>query len=239
MTTVLHFACESIDDSGWRRSAVQSVAPRQLVIAGWTGRDAEAIRHHIAELAALGVPGPSAIPLYYRVGANQLTQAGEIEALGVESSGEVEPVLFFSGGDWWLTVGSDHTDRKVEAYSIAVSKQMCAKPVASAAWRWSDVAPYQDELQLRSRILEDGRWVDYQRGTLASIRPLASLLEGSPLRGAPADGSVISCGTLTAIPDARGTGIRPAELMELELRDPRRQRSIVHRYRVTTLPVVA
>ena len=42
---------------------------QQLVIAGWAGRNREAIEHHIEELAAIGVPRPSAVPLYYRVAA--------------------------------------------------------------------------------------------------------------------------------------------------------------------------
>ena len=50
---------------------------QQLVIAGWAGRNREAIEHHIEELAAIGVPRPSAVPLYYRVAANQLTQAAQ------------------------------------------------------------------------------------------------------------------------------------------------------------------
>ncbi len=50
-----------------------------LVIAGWTGRDREAILHHIRELAELGVPQPSAIPLFYRVAVNQLSQNDCIE----------------------------------------------------------------------------------------------------------------------------------------------------------------
>ena len=35
----------------------------RLVVAGWTGRDEAAVRHHIDELAALGVPAPSKSPL--------------------------------------------------------------------------------------------------------------------------------------------------------------------------------
>ncbi|XAH25134.1 DUF2848 family protein [Xylophilus sp. GW821-FHT01B05] len=218
-----------------------AVAPTRFVIAGWTGRDAAAINHHISELEALGVPRPSAVPLYYRAGAALLTQAAQVEALGPDSSGEAEPVLFFAEGEWWLTVGSDHTDRRVETYSVAVSKQMCAKPVATEAWRWADVAAYQDELQLSSHILEDGQWVDYQRGTLAAMRPLESLRDGIFGAGGAqaAEGTFLSCGTLGALPDAQGRGIRPALEMELTLRDPRSGRCIVHRYAVTALPVVA
>ena len=44
---------------------------QNLIIAGWAGRDQQAIEHHIEELAALGVPRPSAVPLYYRGANNQ------------------------------------------------------------------------------------------------------------------------------------------------------------------------
>ena len=237
-TQRLSFACESVSASGTRSTAVHSFAPRALVVAGWTGRDTAAIEHHIEELEAIGVPRPSSVPLYYRVGAGLLTQSPAIEALGAQSSGEAEPMLFFAGGEWWLTVASDHTDRHVETYSVVVSKQMCAKPLATAAWRWSDVAAYQDELELRSRILEDGQWVDYQTGTFASIRPLGTLRDGI-YTAEGAEGRFMTCGTLGAIPNARGEGIRPAAEMEIEIRDPRRQRSIVHRYAVQALEVVA
>ena len=55
---------------------------RRLVIAGWTGRDAAAIAHHIEELAALGVPAPSAVPLFYRVAINQLSQGDVVQVVG-------------------------------------------------------------------------------------------------------------------------------------------------------------
>lgn len=239
MTSTLRFACESAADGAAPRTETLDVAPRQLVIAGWTGRDDAAIEHHIHELELIGVPAPSQVPLYYRCGADLLTQSATIEVLGADSSGEAEPVLFFAGGQWWLTVGSDHTDRKVETYSIAVSKQMCPKPVAAMAWRWSDVAGHQDELELRSSILEDGEWVAYQRGTFASIRPLQSLRDGFLGAAAPLEGSFMTCGTLGALPNARGQGIRPAAQMQLEIRDPRSKRSIVHRYAAQSLPVVS
>jgi hypothetical protein len=210
-----------------------------LVIAGWTGRDAAAIEHHIEELAALGVPRPSTVPLYYRVSHALLTQAGQIEALGEDSSGEAEPVLVRARGRWWLTVGSDHTDRKVEAYSVAVSKQMCAKPVAAQAWPWEDVAAYADELVLRSEVLEGGQWVAYQQGTLASIRPLMALTAGYAGISVIADGLAMFCGTLAVRPDAAGRGVRPTSRLRLAIDDPRRGRSLTHEYAVKTLPVVA
>ena len=235
----LRFACETVNADGARSIELRSVEPTALVVAGWTGRDVAAIEHHIEELAALGVPRPSSVPLYYRVAAQLLTQSPAIEALGDRSSGEAEPVFFFSQGEWWLSVASDHTDRHVESYSVAVSKQMCAKPVAEVAWRWRDLQAHQDEVALHSRIFEGGRWVDYQRGTLASIRPLAALRDGMPGAGAAPEGLFMTCGTLGALPNAKGEGIRPAAQMEIELHDARLQRRIVHRYAVEALPVVA
>ena len=239
MAIELSFACESFATDGTVQLSLASVPPTKLVIAGWTGRDAAAIQHHIHELELLGVPAPSTVPLYYRGSALLLTQAENIEVIGSDSSGEAEPVLFFTNNEWWLTVGSDHTDRKVETYSVAVSKQMCPKPIATAAWRWIDVADYQDEIELHSRILEDGKWIPYQKGTFASIRPLNSLRDGFFPSTTPESGSFISCGTRGAIKNAKGEGIRPATSMELEIRDRRRKRSIIHRYNTTVLPVIA
>jgi hypothetical protein len=239
MTIQLSFTCETISTDGHSHTEIASVPATQLVIAGWTGRDAAAIEHHIHELELLGVPAPSTVPLYYRGSSILLTQSDQIEVIGPDSSGEAEPVLFFANNDWWLTVGSDHTDRRVETYSVAVSKQMCPKPIANAAWRWSDVLSYQDEIELHSRILENGEWIPYQKGSFASIRPLNSLRDGFFPTTTPTAGSFISCGTLGAIKNAKGEGIRPASCMELEIRDPRRKRSITHRYSTIVLPVVA
>lgn len=220
-------------------SAALALDVNTLVIAGWTGRDAAAIEHHIEELARIGVPRPSAVPLYYRVSHTLLTQSAQIEVLGEDSSGEVEPVLLRAHGRWWLTVGSDHTDRKVEAYSVAVSKQMCAKPVAAQAWAWDDVAAYADELVLRSEVYEGGRWVAYQEGTLASIRPLMQLVDGFAGASGIGDGLAMFCGTLAVRPDAGGRGVRPTPRLRLAIVDPRRGRSLTHEYAVRSLPIVA
>lgn len=235
--TTLYFAAACLESGSTSR--LLRVEPTQLVIAGWTGRNSAAIEHHIHELEALGVPRPSTVPLYYRVCHQQLTQSDRVEALGAESSGEAEPVLFFTQGEWWLTVGSDHTDRQVETYSVAVSKQMCAKPVAQVAWRWSDVVARQDELHLRSRIWENGAWVLYQQGQLEGIRPLESLRDGYWTAGQAQEGAFMFCGTFAAMPNAQGVAIRPAERMQLEIEDTQLQRRLVHSYSTQTLPVVS
>lgn len=210
----------------------------RLVIAGWTGRDAAAVSHHMEELARLGVPRPSAVPLFYRAAQQMLTQADEIEALGDSSSGEAEPVLVRADGQWWLTVGSDHTDRQVEAYSVAVSKQMCAKPIATRVWRWESVASSADRLLLSSEVYEDDCWVTYQQGQMAAIRPLMELVSLFAGSRPVDDGLVMFCGTLPVQPRPDGVAVRPTPRFRMALADSSHRR-IVHEYRVAALPVVA
>jgi len=211
-----------------------TLEPRELVIAGWAGRDRAAVDHHIEELAAIGVPRPSSVPLFYRVAAALLTQSDAIACVGDTSSGEVEPVVFSHGGRWWLTVGSDHTDRKVESYSVALSKQACAKPVARHAWPLDSVLERLDTLRLTSWIEEDGRERMYQDGTLAALLPAPDLLARYLAGRSPPEGLVMSCGTLGAI-----GGVRPSTAFRMALEDPQAGRSIGHAYRTTVLPVVA
>ena len=206
----------------------------QLIIAGWAGRNRDAIEHHIEELAAIGVPRPSAVPLYYRVAANQLTQDEQVQVVGSESSGEAEVFVFSIAGEQYLSIASDHTDRKLESHSVALSKQLCIKPVARTAWRVSDVLGHWDELELRSRIVEDDADVLYQNGTLASLRTPADLIKGYSASGELDEGTAMLCGTMAVI-----GGIRPAKVFEMELRDPRSGRTIIHRYTQTTLPEIA
>lgn len=207
---------------------------RTLVVAGWAGRDRAAIEHHIEELAAIGVPRPSSVPLYYRIADNQLTQAARIQAVGDASSGEIETFVFAVEGELYVSIASDHTDRKLESHSVALSKQVCAKPVGTTAWCMDDVAAYWDELVIRSYIVEGGAEVLYQEGTLDSLRTPQDLIAGYTDGKALPDGTGMTCGTVGAI-----GGIRASTTFIMELFDPRRQRSLKHRYEVDVLPEIA
>ena len=212
-----------------------SFEARHLVIAGWTGRDTAAIEHHIEELAELGVPAPSTVPLFYRVATQQLSQADVVQVVGADTSGEVEPLLFLHGGEFFVSIGSDHTDRALEAHSVALSKQICVKPVARSAWRLADVQERWDTLVLRSWIEEGGEWRLYQEGTLAALRPPADLLARcAAADGEPGEGFAMTCGTVGAI-----GGIRPAARFRMELVDEHTGRRIAHEYRAVSLPIVA
>lgn len=205
-----------------------SVPVDTVIVAGWTGRDRSAVEEHIAELEALGVARPASVPVFYRVSASRLTTASTIESPSA-SSGEVEPVLLHHDGRLWVGVGSDHTDREVETYGVAVAKQLCDKPIASELWPFDEVAAHWDELTMRAWIDED---LPYQEGALAGLMAPDDLvrLAEPPLR----DGTVMFCGTVPVL-----GGIRPTRAFRYELADPVLGRAIRAGYSVRPLPLVS
>jgi hypothetical protein len=199
------------------------VEVRELVIAGWTGRDERSLRKHIRELEELGVKLPKTTPIFYRVSANLLTTGSEIQVSGADTSGEVEFVLL-QGSELRVALGSDHTDRKAETIGVSLSKQLCAKPVSRESWRYDEVKPHWERLMLRS-------WTDgklYQEGPVTAIRSPEDLMSRYPLK----PGYAMFCSTLAA-----KDGIRGGARFTMELEDPVLKRKLSHEYRVKVLPV--
>lgn len=205
-----------------------------LVIAGWTGRDAAAVEKHIRELEKIGVKRPSRTPIFYRVAASLLTTADAIQVAGHDSSGEVEFVMLSLADGLWVGVGSDHTDRKVEAVDVTVSKQMCAKVIGRDVWRYEDVAPHWDRLILRSWAHIDGKRALYQEGAVAGMRHPEELTRLYTGTSALPPGTAMFGGT-----HAVHGGVRPASQFDIELDDPVLGRKITHSYRIEPLPVEA
>ena len=209
-----------------------SIGITRLVIAGWTGRDRAAVEKHIAELEAIGVKRPRAVPVFYRAGAGLLTIAPEVEVVGGHSSGEVEFVLVSAANALYVGVGSDHTDRKVETYGVTVSKQMCAKPLAPELWPFSELESHWDRLVLRSHVTRGGKRRLYQEGEVTQMlapRDLLARLSGSPELPA---GTAMFCGTLPVRGEIGG-----GERFEIELHDPVKRRSLKHEYAVHELAI--
>jgi hypothetical protein len=205
---------------------------RTLVIAGWTGRDSARVEAHVRELEAEGIPRPPRTPMFYLLAASLLTTSDELTVVGASTSGEVECLLVSRPDGVWVGLGSDHTDRALERTSVAKSKQLCAKPVARALWRFSDVAAHWDRLELRSFIDAAGKRVPYQEGTAAAMLPPDALLNELAARGGAFDlGTAMFCGTLATL-----SAIRPSSRFEMELHDPVLGRTIRHAYRVVDRP---
>jgi hypothetical protein len=200
----------------------------QLVVAGFTGRDAAAVDAHIEELKELGVPAPPEVPVFFPLPNELLSPVPTVVRVrGGGTSGEAEPVLIrMPNGDSYVGVGSDHTDRDLERESLAASKSACAKPLSASVWPFQEVASHWDELVLTAHSGDDGGY--YQRSTLADIREPAELigrLEGVDLD--PRRPVVLYLGTV-----ALANGFRFDAAFRVALEDPRSGRKLTCTYEI-------
>lgn len=189
-----------------------AVTVRRLLVAGYTGRDAQAVARHVDELAAAGVPRPPSMPTCYVLDPSLVTQSPVVVAGGPHTSGEVEPVLVMAGGRRLLTVGSDHTDRALERHDVAAAKAACPKVVGTTAVDVASVAAEAWDDVALSSVLADGS--RYQDGTLAELLHPDDLLRRLP-EVELTDGDVLFMGTVPAI-----GGLRPSPSFAGSLRVP-------------------
>jgi hypothetical protein len=138
-----------------------------------------------------------------------------------------EYVVVATRGRAAITVGSDHTDRKVESISIELSKRVCPNVMARPAWDYAEVADHVDDLVLRAWVRENRRWHLYQEAPVGTLLPPAywlARLEAS-LRGPGA--VVLFSGTVPTV----GGVLRYGDGFRVSLEDPRRRRTITARVR--------
>jgi len=207
----------------------RAVELETVLIAGYTGRDRDAVQHHIDELAAIGIPPPGHFPTYWALPPWLVTQEPAVVVAGAQTSGEAEVCLVADGDELLVTLASDHTDRAAEAVDIELSKAICPVPMARDAWSSRDLDGHWDDLVLRSWVTgPDGDEQLYQDGTCASLVPaldlLAALPFARPRRFALLTGTVPVLG-----------GIRPSPTFRAELHDPVLDRSISLAYTTSNL----
>ncbi len=223
----LHLTVES--ETGTRSL---TFAVRRLICAGWVGRDPEALQAHIDELARHGVPPPSRTPIYLNFAPHLVTTDDMVDVVSPESSGEVEYVILKRGDEMYVGVGSDHTDRGFEKYSIPASKQMYSKVMAPVVWPYEEVEGHWNDIVIRSWTSSDNQRTLYQDEALAGILDAKELLEQLPRDdGLPAHEFVLYSGT-----PATKTGLIYGDAFEFEMEDPVLHRTIRHGYRVRVLP---
>jgi hypothetical protein len=206
-------------------------AIKNLVVAGWTGRNVAALEAHIKELEAIGVKRPKSVPIFYRNAAALLTTADTIQVMGDKSSGEVEFVLYALDDGMWLGVGSDHTDRAAETINVTLSKQLCAKPVGPQLWRYDEVKPHWDKLTLRSFVPDGGKRRLYQEGPVTNMRAPEELIKLYTGGDRLVPGTAMFCGTF-----AVHGAISSAGTFDMELEDPVLGRKLTHSYKIVSLP---
>jgi hypothetical protein len=206
------------------------ITPERLIIAGFTGRDRQAVDAHLQELREFGVPVPTSTPVFFELDPSLLTTADEISVPGELTSGEVEPVLVVADDTWLLTVGSDHTDRESERVSIRLGKERCPKVIGRDCVPVDGIAAW-DAIELESWV--DGSSASYQTGMLKDLLPLEDVLTalgdtGTQLR----PGDVVFLGT---VPVADGT-LRFSSRFRGELRDTNWAHTLALDYRIRVSP---
>jgi len=206
-------------------------AIKNLVIAGWTGRNVAALEAHIRELEAIGVKRPKTVPIFYRVACSLMTTALFIEVMADKSSGEVEFVLFALDDGLWVGLGSDHTDRKAETVGVTLSKQLCAKPVGATLWRYDEVKPHWDKLLLRSYVPDGDKRRLYQEGPVTNMRSPEELIRLYTGGDRLAPGTAMFCGTFAVHGEISYSGT-----FDMELEDPVLGRKLTHGYKIVSLP---
>lgn len=203
---------------------------RHLYNAGFAGKQQDEVRKHIEELAALGVPAPSSTPTIFPLSDYNLSTADEIQVQHGETSGEVEYVLLLQGGEVYVTVGSDQSDRNLESYSISKAKQACLNVMAGDVWLYEEVKDHWDQLYMRCWVTKDGQRSLYQEDRLEALLspeewfPVWNRLELDTTNFCFFSGTISTIG-----------GLVYGDCYELELEDPVLGRVIRHSYQVTVL----
>ncbi|MCS4592506.1 MULTISPECIES: DUF2848 domain-containing protein [Brevibacterium] len=205
----------------------------RLLNAGYAGRNQEAVQHHIDELAALGVPGPSQVPALYPVSPYLAQQAETVTVQHGKSSGEAEWALVVSDRGVLITAASDQTDRDLEVYGVAWSKNAAPNILAKRAWVYEEIADHIDEIRIESFVTDAGGVESQlQDGSFADLLPPSYWLDELKAKEVAQPGTVLISGT---IPMAEGVD-QFASLWRVRLFDPRTEDSIEMSYTVEKMP---
>ncbi len=198
---------------------------RRALAVGVSGRDREKVQRHIEHQRTLGVKPPPHVPMLYPLMPTLVTNATDIGVVGADSTPEVEVVLFRTGGVDYLTVGSDHTDRRIEAASAVHGKNSCPKVVGTGAWPVTDVRDHWDSLTLRCTCGD----TLLQEGNLAHLMTYGDLMAFiTEHDGDEGEGRLVFSGTVpTLAKPPKGDAA-----ITLQLTDPVRARSLTHSYAV-------
>lgn len=202
---------------------------------GFTIRDAAKMQAHLDEVAKEGVPPPSTDrpPIIFPISAWSTITDTQVPVQYSKTSGEIEIVTLILEDEVYVGVGSDHTDRALEAINIPWSKQVAPNVLAPTIWRWSDVADHWDHIEMECYVEEGGRRVLYQKAGVAEFWTPIEMRESLAGRIASVQdgGLVLFSGTVVSV-DHRLSYSRE---WTISMIDPVLDRRIDHTYRIIVL----
>jgi len=156
-----------------------------------------------------------------------------LEVVEEDNSGEAEFVLLLEEGNIYVGVGSDHTDRALEAISVIKAKQICPNVISPVVWPYEDLKGVWNRLILRAWVEKDGRRILYQEGVLSAFITAEDLLSfvKSRVKDGNLENTIIYSGTIPVI----GGKVLSGEAFEVELFNPDNGDSLWCKYRIELL----
>lgn len=209
--------------------ATSKVSVENLLNAGYAGREQKEVQAHIAELAELGVPGPSTTPALYPVSPYLAAQPQAVDVQHARTSGEAEWALVITEDGPLLTVACDHTDRALEVHGVAWSKNASPDVLGRKAWLLSEIRDHLDVITLKGwTVAEGGSETLIQESTLGALLTPDYWLDILEQRGLNNPGTILLSGTVAMKPgvDQFAAGWR------VELGDPVTGENIEAAYQV-------
>lgn len=216
----------TIDGADGAETRVLDVA--RVYNLGFTIRDRDKMQRHLDEVVGVHVPWPERPPVIFPISAWATITSDDVPVQYGRTSGEIEIVTVVDGDELLIGVGSDHTDRELEATDIPWGKQVAPNILAPTLWRWRDVADHWDQVQLESYV--DGTL--YQKALVSEFWTPEEMVTSVK-------------GRIKEVPGARvfysGTVVSENEQLDfgkewsLRMIDPVAGKTIRHDYTVTVL----
>lgn len=206
--------------------SVISADIKNLMVVGFSGKDVEKTMEHIHELEKEGVKCPFEVPVPYQCDPQIVTRKEVIDVIGPKTSGEAEYLILCHEGKFYIGIGSDHTDREMEAVSIHKSKQVCLKPCSVEFWDYEEVKDHLPQLRLISTQVVDGKKIDYQNGVAGDLLPFDVIIE-KVQKEVPLEDCLIYTGTVPLL-----NGFRFGEQFSARLVDDQLGRELTLTYKI-------
>lgn len=202
--------------------------PEHVYVVGYSGSNKEKIYEHIKELEEqLNVAPPKKIPTIFEVSKEMLTQDKNLYFVGEKTSGECEFVIIMKNSKIYIGLGSDHSDRELEALSVPKAKQICLKPISSDIWEYDEIKDHFSQIKLSAKSDSE----DYQIGTLADIISVEEILKELNKSLGKVDNCIIYSGTVPLV-----SGYKYGKNFYLELNDQILGRKISFDYDINIVP---
>jgi Protein of unknown function (DUF2848) len=202
---------------------------------GFTIRDAAKMQAHLDEVEKEGVPRPHTDnpPIIFPISSWATITDSHVPVQYGKTSGEIEIVTLVWGAEVYVGVGSDHTDRALEAVDIPWSKQVTPNILAPVVWRWQDVAAHWDAVQMESFVTEGGQRKLFQKAGVAEFWTPIEMRDSLHGRIVPVTegGMVLFSGTVVSVDHQ----LSYAREWTIRMTDPVLGRTIEHTYHIIVL----